>query len=124
MTNIVLRAPPHSAFVFNCQMGRGRTTTGMVIASLAYLKRIGATDPAGDDSLEDTPAGTVPEWLEDGVQQSLNSQVRPRCLCALSAHPGQGLLDLCTHAKAANRSTTSGSACRRRRRTEGTRRRR
>uniref|UniRef100_A0A2P2MFN3 Uncharacterized protein MANES_01G236800 n=1 Tax=Rhizophora mucronata TaxID=61149 RepID=A0A2P2MFN3_RHIMU len=28
--------------VFNCQMGRGRTTTGMVIATLVYLNRIGA----------------------------------------------------------------------------------
>lgn len=29
--------------VFNCQMGRGRTTTGMVIATLVYLNRIGAS---------------------------------------------------------------------------------
>ncbi|XP_031379976.1 paladin isoform X5 [Punica granatum] len=29
--------------VFNCQMGRGRTTTGMVIATLIYLNRIGAS---------------------------------------------------------------------------------
>lgn len=57
-------------------MGRGRTTTGMVIASLAYLKRIGATDAAGSHDLGDTPAGAVPEWLEDGIQQSLNNQVR------------------------------------------------
>lgn len=28
--------------VFNCQMGRGRTTTGMVISTLVYLNRIGA----------------------------------------------------------------------------------
>ncbi|MQL95031.1 hypothetical protein Taro_027696 [Colocasia esculenta] len=29
--------------IFNCQMGRGRTTTGMVIATLVYLNRIGAS---------------------------------------------------------------------------------
>lgn len=29
--------------VFNCQMGRGRTTTGMVVATLIHLRRIGAT---------------------------------------------------------------------------------
>jgi hypothetical protein len=27
--------------IFNCQMGRGRTTTGMVITTLVYLNRIG-----------------------------------------------------------------------------------
>ncbi|ONK62988.1 uncharacterized protein A4U43_C07F10230 [Asparagus officinalis] len=31
--------------IFNCQMGRGRTTTGMVIATLVYLNRIGASVP-------------------------------------------------------------------------------
>ena len=31
--------PPGAALVFNCQMGRGRTTTGMVIASLLHLRR-------------------------------------------------------------------------------------
>jgi hypothetical protein len=29
--------------VFNCQMGRGRTTTGMVVATLIHLRCIGAT---------------------------------------------------------------------------------
>lgn len=28
-----------TSMVFNCQMGRGRTTTGMIIASLLYLRR-------------------------------------------------------------------------------------
>lgn len=32
------RRPP--AIVFNCQMGRGRTTTGMVIASMILLRRM------------------------------------------------------------------------------------
>ncbi|XP_074303708.1 uncharacterized protein LOC141638201 isoform X2 [Silene latifolia] len=29
--------------IFNCQMGRGRTTTGMVVATLIYFNRIGAS---------------------------------------------------------------------------------
>ena len=32
-------APPQgAALVFNCQMGRGRTTTGMIIASLLHVQ--------------------------------------------------------------------------------------
>ncbi|CAA6653809.1 unnamed protein product [Spirodela intermedia] len=33
----------NTEIIFNCQMGRGRTTTGMVIATLVYLNRIGAS---------------------------------------------------------------------------------
>ncbi|OQR87924.1 paladin-like protein [Achlya hypogyna] len=35
LVDMVQRADPHTAFVFNCQMGRGRTTTAMTVA---YLK--------------------------------------------------------------------------------------
>ncbi len=41
------RAPPVkecSAIVFNCQMGRGRTTTGMIIASMVLLRKYLRTD--------------------------------------------------------------------------------
>ncbi|GLC33893.1 hypothetical protein PLESTM_000131000, partial [Pleodorina starrii] len=31
-----------SAFIFNCQMGRGRTTTGTIIGTLLYLRKLGA----------------------------------------------------------------------------------
>ncbi|GBF92770.1 paladin [Raphidocelis subcapitata] len=34
--------PPATALVFNCQMGRGRTTTGMIIGCLMLLRRMGA----------------------------------------------------------------------------------
>eukprot|EP00854_Cymbomonas_tetramitiformis_P001478 gene1478-2104_t len=34
----LLRADPTAALMFNCQMGRGRTTTGMVIASIMCLQ--------------------------------------------------------------------------------------
>ncbi|KAJ4969553.1 hypothetical protein NE237_016254 [Protea cynaroides] len=39
----VLQTDINTEIVFNCQMGRGRTTTGMVIATLVYLNRIGAS---------------------------------------------------------------------------------
>ncbi|XP_047324882.1 paladin-like [Impatiens glandulifera] len=39
----ILRADISTEVIFNCQMGRGRTTTGMVIATLVYLTRTGAS---------------------------------------------------------------------------------
>ncbi|XP_043804477.1 paladin isoform X2 [Manihot esculenta] len=39
----IYRANLNTEIIFNCQMGRGRTTTGMVIATLVYLNRIGAS---------------------------------------------------------------------------------
>lgn len=39
----ISQADVNTEIVFNCQMGRGRTTTGMVIATLVYLNRIGAS---------------------------------------------------------------------------------
>ncbi|XP_028792052.1 paladin-like, partial [Neltuma alba] len=37
----ISQADVNTEIIFNCQMGRGRTTTGMVIATLIYLNRIG-----------------------------------------------------------------------------------
>ncbi|KAM5558530.1 paladin [Rosa sericea] len=39
----ISQADINAEIIFNCQMGRGRTTTGMVIATLIYLNRIGAS---------------------------------------------------------------------------------
>ncbi|EEF47124.1 conserved hypothetical protein [Ricinus communis] len=39
----IYQADLNTEIIFNCQMGRGRTTTGMVIATLVYLNRIGAS---------------------------------------------------------------------------------
>lgn len=39
----ISQADINTEIIFNCQMGRGRTTTGMVIATLVYLNRIGTT---------------------------------------------------------------------------------
>ncbi|KAM0939392.1 putative protein-tyrosine phosphatase [Dioscorea sansibarensis] len=39
----ISQADIDTEIVFNCQMGRGRTTTGMVIATLVYLNRTGAS---------------------------------------------------------------------------------
>eukprot|EP00884_Botryococcus_braunii_P001844 jgi/Botrbrau1/11660/Bobra.168_2s0015.2 len=40
LTKRLWNIPDGAALVFNCQMGRGRTTTGMIIASLLYLRRL------------------------------------------------------------------------------------
>ncbi|XP_010544899.1 PREDICTED: paladin-like [Tarenaya hassleriana] len=40
----ISEADINTEIIFNCQMGRGRTTTGMVVATLVYLKRTGASD--------------------------------------------------------------------------------
>ncbi|KAG6550760.1 hypothetical protein Mapa_007664 [Marchantia paleacea] len=39
----VSQAEKGTALIFNCQMGRGRTTTGMVIATLIHLRRMGSS---------------------------------------------------------------------------------
>ncbi|CAM8934542.1 unnamed protein product [Rhodiola kirilowii] len=39
----ISKANIKTEIIFNCQMGRGRTTTGMVIATLVYLNRTGAS---------------------------------------------------------------------------------
>ncbi|GFR48167.1 hypothetical protein Agub_g10003 [Astrephomene gubernaculifera] len=47
---LISRMWPHlgtSAFIFNCQMGRGRTTTGTIIGTLLYLRKLGAFPAAG-----------------------------------------------------------------------------
>jgi hypothetical protein len=51
--------PEGAALMFNCQMGRGRTTTGMIIASLVYLRRNHAFP--GDALYEPS---TAPEWFQ------------------------------------------------------------
>ena len=38
--------PPDTALIFNCQMGRGRTSTGMIIGSLLLLRQHTAVLPA------------------------------------------------------------------------------
>ena len=47
------KPPEGAALIFNCQMGRGRTSTGMIIASLLHLRRrvksvAMPTEPQGD----------------------------------------------------------------------------
>lgn len=50
--------PEGAALVFNCQMGRGRTTTGMTIGSLLHLKRVQTTLAPPPLS----PAEGLPDW--------------------------------------------------------------
>jgi protein-tyrosine phosphatase len=71
--------------VFNCQMGRGRTTTGMVIATLIHLRRVGASGlprsssmgmihEARDEMLYDVP--DTEEALRRGEYTVIRSLVR------------------------------------------------
>eukprot|EP00892_Ulva_mutabilis_P004224 jgi/Ulvmu1/2173/UM013_0017.1 len=85
----VYSATQPAAFVFNCQMGRGRTTTGMVIASMLLLQLHGfldraftSTDTANGATATDTEPspGTTdstvePPWFKVGMERSLQSQV-------------------------------------------------
>uniref|UniRef100_A0A6N2L7X7 Tyrosine specific protein phosphatases domain-containing protein n=2 Tax=Salix viminalis TaxID=40686 RepID=A0A6N2L7X7_SALVM len=41
LVNRIYQTDMNADIIFNCQMGRGRTTTGMVIATLVYLNQIG-----------------------------------------------------------------------------------
>lgn len=52
--------PSDAVLVFNCQMGRGRTTTGMIIASLLHLWRLKAFPGS-------SPAGAC-RWTTCGLQ--------------------------------------------------------
>ncbi|KAL3652986.1 hypothetical protein CASFOL_002667 [Castilleja foliolosa] len=47
----ISQASVRTEIIFNCQMGRGRTTTGMVIATLIYIHRIGASGIPRTDSM-------------------------------------------------------------------------
>jgi hypothetical protein len=75
IVDMVQTAPDSSAFVFNCQMGRGRTTTGMIIASLALLQRAGALGDALTHSLA-ADGHVAPMWFASGIQRALDSQVQ------------------------------------------------
>eukprot|EP00803_Ostreobium_quekettii_P003854 evm.model.scf_787.5 EVM.evm.TU.scf_787.5 scf_787:45503-61553(+) len=50
--------PTDAALVFNCQMGRGRTTTGMIIASLLHLRK---REVFPNSALEETCG---PDWFK------------------------------------------------------------
>ena len=55
--------PPGAALVFNCQMGRGRTTTGMIIASLLHLRK------AAPPPFKLPPAVPLREWAGQGLRR-------------------------------------------------------
>jgi hypothetical protein len=52
--------PEGSALIFNCQMGRGRTTTGTIIATLLQLRKMQAFPVAANGSCSNPQ---VPEWF-------------------------------------------------------------
>jgi hypothetical protein len=58
---------------FNCQMGRGRTTTGMVAASLIATIRAGKTDVEDKDDSDDWNDTTGMDLAEE--TQYLNGEL-------------------------------------------------
>lgn len=69
--------PPGAALVFSCQMGRGRTTTGMVIASLLALRRVQPSLV-----LPAQPLPGLPDWFVAGDRYPSPSKVSVCGLCA------------------------------------------
>ncbi|KAF1002509.1 uncharacterized protein LOC141701120 [Apium graveolens] len=65
----ILQADIETQIIFNCQMGRGRTTTGMVIATLIYLNRIGSSGIQRTISL-----GTISDCASSVADKMPNSE--------------------------------------------------
>ena len=72
-------APEGAALVFNCQMGRGRTTTGMIIASLLQLKRA-----SPDLSIPERPAGVRAPACAHASMRHVLHRMQRRCMSCLS----------------------------------------
>ncbi|CAI9300371.1 unnamed protein product [Lactuca saligna] len=65
----ISRADLKTEIIFNCQMGRGRTTTGMVIATLIYFNRIGASGIPRTNSI-----GTISVCGSNATDNMLNTE--------------------------------------------------
>lgn len=73
-----------SAVVFNCQLGRGRATTGMVIATMIERARIGGLDgnssdgssPSSSPSTSPSPSPPPPAGEEENVLQHFSQPAR------------------------------------------------
>nr|GEX09018.1 paladin isoform X1 [Tanacetum cinerariifolium] len=64
----ISRADLKTEIIFNCQMGRGRTTTGMVIATLIYFNRMGASGIPRNNSI-----GQVSRFGSNATDNMLNT---------------------------------------------------
>ena len=67
LTHYVINATEGAALVFNCQMGRGRTTTAMIVASLLQVrKRASGARPGPGRGTEAASDGQgVPSWAAE-----------------------------------------------------------
>ncbi|KAG1680951.1 hypothetical protein FOA52_009910 [Chlamydomonas sp. UWO 241] len=70
LINRVWGVDSDAAIIFNCQMGRGRTTTGMIIASLLHLRKIEAFPIKRNAK----PRDDVPTWFQ-GIAHSNFSKI-------------------------------------------------
>ncbi|KAE9615911.1 hypothetical protein Lal_00017613 [Lupinus albus] len=65
----ISQADVNTEIIFNCQMGRGRTTTGMVIATLVYFNRIGASGIPRSNSI-----GRISQFMTNVADRLPNSE--------------------------------------------------
>ncbi|OIV95330.1 hypothetical protein TanjilG_07486 [Lupinus angustifolius] len=65
----ISQADVNTEIVFNCQMGRGRTTTGMVVATLVYFNRIGASGIPRSNSI-----GRISQFMTNVADRLPNSE--------------------------------------------------
>lgn len=56
--------PEGAAIIFNCQMGRGRTTTGTIIASVLLLRKMGAYPVANPSQIPEN----IPAWFKRAME--------------------------------------------------------
>ncbi|KAK9861491.1 hypothetical protein WJX84_004658 [Apatococcus fuscideae] len=80
--------PPDTALIFNCQMGRGRTTTGMIIGSLLLLRQHTSSLPSSsheglplwfakaESAAVPKPPATSGDELKDGKYGVVRSLLR------------------------------------------------
>ena len=79
--------PKGAALVFNCQMGRGRTTTGTVIGALLYLR---AQCPSAELILPSEPLPHLPPWFVLSKRSSYDGAAASPLLHP-SSEVGEGL---------------------------------
>jgi len=79
--------PEGAALIFNCQMGRGRTSTGMIIASLLQLRRRLKTVDLPTEPQGDVP--TAQKKKRKGKKNAFQRQFNEKPSIILGCRPAQ-----------------------------------
>lgn len=108
--------PLDAALVFNCQMGRGRTTTGMVIATLLTLRRLGAFPVAQPPPTVSPPTAAIPSRTQQNGSAAVTAANGSGCLQQDGRSASKAAAQLTaipawfTKSRAARRSGSGGGA--------------